>query len=269
MRKHHSLIDKVYSVSNLRMAYHRAARKRGASGSDGISWKEFASELRTNIYKLSDSLKNNKYSPAPFKVISKLTYDHKELVLHIPSVADRVVEHAVRRVIEPIYEDIFLDFSSGYRPGRSRITALKRALELYSDDYSWLLIIQIKDLAQTIEHNRLLGILNQHIADGRLLRLISQDWQGLRGLPNGSALTPFLCNVYLDQIDRLLPTNRTIRFTNTYALFFASKSEAEFIWQSLVSLIGEYGLEVDQKSSGVVHQPHIENMFLYEGFFDN
>jgi RNA-directed DNA polymerase len=267
-KKYHSLIDKVYAPSNLLRAYRRASRKKSSSGCDRISWKQFASDLHIHIPRLASLLRKGEYTPAPFKIVNKLSYDGKSMVIHIPSTIDRVVEHAIRLVIEPIFESIFLDFVAGYRPGKSRVSALRLANILYSDRTPWVLTLQIERLAESIPHDPLISALNEVISDGRLLKLIRQDWQGIQGLPTGSALTPFLCNVYLNQIDRKVRHHKIIRFSNTYMMFFGDDGQAQSELTSMTRLLGDYGLGVENSSTGVVLNPHIENLFLYRGLFD-
>lgn len=266
--KYHSLIDKVYAPSNLLRAYRRASRKKSSSGSDGVGWKQFGTALSSNIYYLSDRLKNDEYTPHPFKVVNKQSYDGKTMIIHIPSVVDRIVEHAIRFVIEPIFENVFFDFVSGYRPRKSRVSALRLASLLYCDQTPWVLSLQIDRLAESIRHDLLVLALRNVVTDGRFLKLIRQDWQGVDGLPTGSALTPFLCNVYLHQIDRILRNCRIVRFSSTYVMFFGDKGEAESSLTESTKLLADVGLSIDNKNTGIVLSPPIENLFLYQGLFD-
>lgn len=268
-RKLHSLIDKVYHLQTLREAYAKGARKSSSPGYDGVSWKSYRQDLAGNLSHLSLLLQSGRYTPVPFKLVQKSTYTGKTIKLCVPSVADRIVEYAIRLVIEPIFETIFFDFVSGYRPGRSRVTALLRAEELYTDGFEWIANLEVEHLAESIEHERLLRALNEQIADSRLLKLIQQDWQSVDGLPNGSALTPFLCNVYLHQIDKMMSSKRVVRFSNNYVIFCQTCEEAEESLADLKAGLRALHLCSRESNTGVVYQPHIENLFLLDGLFSS
>jgi RNA-directed DNA polymerase len=267
--KYHSLIDKVYALPTLHSAYAKGARKASSPGSDGLSWKMFRAHLHNNLLVLSSNLKCGQYQPTPFRVIKKHTYTHTTIQVCIPSIVDRIVEHAIRLVIEPLFEDaIFFDFTAGYRPGRSRVTALRQACGWYLDGFEWVVNIEIDRLAESVDHSSLLSILATYIADGKLLRLIEQDWQQQEGLPNGSALTTFLCNIYLHGIDTLLQNEKVVRFSNIYALFSRTYAEAEQVFTTVENILRAYHLPIKKETTGIIHQPHIENLFLFDGLLD-
>ena len=210
------LIDKVFSGLCLFMAARQVLANRGAAGVDHVSVGDFESRMSTELRRLSATLRDGTYRPQAIRRVEIPKPGSKEIrPLGIPTVRDRVVQTALVKVLEPIFEAGFAEHSYGFRPGRSCRDALRRVDELIKAGYVHVVDADLKGYFESIPHDRLLARLQEKIADGRLLSLIEQflkakilggmsEWQPESGAPQGAVLSPLLSNVYLDPLDQLL-----------------------------------------------------------------
>ena len=123
-KKYHSLIDKVWNWRNLNEAWEKVKQNRGAGGIDEVSIEEFEWNLEQNLNEIQRLLKQGRYKPKPVKRVYIPKPDGRQRPLGIPTIRDRVVQQALKKVIEPIFESEFLDSSFGYRPGKSAKQAI-------------------------------------------------------------------------------------------------------------------------------------------------
>ena len=204
------LIDKVYAEGNLLAGYSKVAANQGAPGVDHVTVEAFGNDLEANLGKLMQSLRDGSYQPQAIR----RTYIPKpgsseQRPLGIPTVRDRVVQAAVRYVVEPIFEKEFAAYSYGFRPGRGCKDALRRVDALLKAGYVYVVDADLKSYFDTIPHGRLMSRLRERIADGRVLQLIEsflkagimdglKEWEPEAGAPQGAVLSPLLSNVYLN-----------------------------------------------------------------------
>ncbi len=175
MRKWYSLIDKVYALENLRRAFKHVKSNNGAPGIDGETVKDFATSLENKLATIHDELKTGRYRPEPVKRVEIAKEDGSTRPLGIPTVKDRVVQQALRQVIEPIFEADFHPSSYGYRPNRSCQQAVAKA-EQFLRRYGLTHVVDM-DLSKcfdTLNHERIIQGVNRKISDGRILGLIKQ-----------------------------------------------------------------------------------------------
>lgn len=214
--KWHSLMDKVWAERTLRRAFKDVASNRGSAGVDHQSVVDYASNLDVNIVNLSQELRRGNYRPSAVRrVYIPKPGSRKKRPLGIPTVRDRIVQTAVRMVIEPIFEHDFAEHSYGFRPGRGCKDALRRVDRLLKTGYTWVLDADLQAYFDTINHDILMSLIGEKIADGRLKELIvdflNQDimdtasrWHPETGTPQGAVISPLLSNIYLDGLDKLL-----------------------------------------------------------------
>ena len=167
-----SLIDKVYRAETLRAAWQKVEANGGAAGVDRQSVKRFA--LRAEIYleELSTALKKGSYRPQPVRRVEIAQGGGKFRPLGIPVVKDRIVQTALKFVLEPIFEREFLQMSYGFRPGRDCKDALREVDRLLKEGYTFVLDADLKSYFDTIPHERLLQRVEEKVSDGRVLELI-------------------------------------------------------------------------------------------------
>ena len=211
-----SLIDKVLAPSNLASSAAHVVGNGGAAGVDHVGVEEFARDLAANVAKLSTALRGGTYEPQAIR----RTYipkpgSNEQRPLGIPTVRDRVVQGAVRHVLEPIFEKEFAAFSYGFRPQRGCKDALRRVDEFLQQGFVYVVDADLKSYFDTIPHDRLMGRLRERIADGRVLGLIESflkagildgltEWEPAAGAPQGAVLSPLLSNIYLNPLDHLM-----------------------------------------------------------------
>ena len=235
------LIDKVWTPGNLVASFGRVAVNRGAPGVDHVTVEEFRGDLDANVARLEAALHGGSYQPQAIRrTFIPKPGSNEQRPLGIPTVRDRVVQGAVRHVIEPIFEKEFATHSYGFRPGRGCKDALRRVDELLKQGYVYVVDADLKSYFDTIPHDRLLSRLRERIADGRMLRLIEsflkagimdglKEWEPEAGAPQGAVLSPLLSNIYLNPLDHHTAAQglAMVRYADDFVILCRSQAEAE------------------------------------------
>lgn len=222
--KYHSLIDKVWSMDNIVKAWRLVRANKGAPGIDGNTIKAFENELGKNLRTIQRQLKEDRYEPQPVKRVYIPKKSGKMRPLGIPTVKDRIVQQSLKQVLEPIFEKTFVEYSYGYRPGKSALSAVERVrryVQIFG--YRRVADMDIKGFFDNVDHEILLSLVNEKVSDGRVLKLIRKFLEsGVMeegkelptdlGTPQGGVISPLLANIYLHHLDRRL-TERGITFT--------------------------------------------------------
>ena len=211
-----SLMDKVFAGSNRTASYSKVAAKQGAPGRDQVTVEAFGTDLERNVARLTAALRDGSYEPQAIRrVYIPKPGSNEQRPLGIPTVRDRVVQGAVRHVLEPILEREFAARSYGFRPGKGCQDARRRVDELLKAGLVYVVDADLKSYFDTIPHDRLLSRLRERIADGRVLQLIEsflkagildglEEWAPEAGAPQGAVLSPLLSNSYLNPLDHQL-----------------------------------------------------------------
>jgi RNA-directed DNA polymerase len=252
-----SLIDKVYRPQTLAAAWQQVQANRGAAGIDGQSVGRFAAQAERYLGELAEELKTGRYRAAPVRRVEIAKADGKTRPLGIPTVKDRIVQTAVKRVIEPIFENVFLPTSYGFRPGRSGKEALREVDRLLRAGFTHVVDADLKSYFDSIPRERLQARLEEHLSDGRLLALLAQ-WlsqdivQGLRrwtptsGTPQGAIISPLLANLYLHGLDETLTRHgyRLVRYADDFVILCASAAEAQAALAEVQAWVEANGLSL-------------------------
>jgi RNA-directed DNA polymerase len=241
MRKFYSLIDKVYSLPNLREAWAEVKRNKGAAGVDRVTVERFERHQSTYLRELHERLKRGTYTPPPVKRVYIPKADGTQRPLGIPTVADRVAQQAVRRILQPIFEEwVFLPCSHGFRPGRSTRTAVAEVEEYRKQGYRWVVDVDFKSYFDTLDHEILMAKVKEVVTDGSVLRLI-RSWltagvmsEGhltyqATGTPQGGVISPLLANIYLHTLDKALTSRgyRVVRYADDLVILCESANKAK------------------------------------------
>ena len=173
-RKIYSLIDKIWSTVNLEQAFYAVKRNRGSYGVDNITIKEYEINLEHNLRVLQQSLKNKSYRTKPVRRVYIPKSDGTKRPLGIPTVEDRIVQAAVKRKLEPIFEKKFLPCSYGFRPERSAHMAIEKIRKDLMDGYTYVIDADIKTYFDSIPHEKLIAMVKEEVVDGSVLALIEQ-----------------------------------------------------------------------------------------------
>jgi RNA-directed DNA polymerase len=235
-----SLMDKVYALANLRAAFVEVKANGGAAGVDHQTVEMFEQHLEENLAKLSESLKDGSYRPQAVRRvwIPKLGSAEKR-PLGIPTVRDRVVQAALRHVLEPIWERDFAEQSYGFRPNRGCKDALGRVDQLLKAGYTWVVDADLKSYFDTIPHPQLLERVREKVSDGRVLELLeayltqkvmetTKSWTPEGGTPQGAVISPLLSNLYLNPLDQQMAQQgrEMVRYADDFIILCRSQGEA-------------------------------------------
>src|SRR3989475_1761743 len=172
-KKVHSLIDKVYQRKNLEMAWEMVKANRGSGGVDGQSLAGFAAQRDQQLDRLQSELKEDVYRPQPVRQVQipKAGKPGEFRTLGIPTIYDRVCQQALLNRLEPIFEPVFDAANFGYRRGRSTKDALRKILKEIQNGREGVVDGDLKDFFGSVDHEKLLTLVAQRVADGRVLRL--------------------------------------------------------------------------------------------------
>jgi RNA-directed DNA polymerase len=219
------------------------------------------------LAELERQIRAQSYRPHPVRrvYIDKLGSNEKR-PLGIPAVRDRVVQTALRHVIEPIFEREFADHSYGFRPGRGCKDALRRVDELLKSQATWVVDADLKSYFDTIDHRRLLRLLQERIADGRVLELIEaflkqgvfeelKGWEPTEsGTPQGAVISPLLANIYLNALDHKLAQEgfEMVRYVDDFVILCQSRAQAERALVVVQTWVSEVALQLHEKKTKIV-----------------
>ena len=264
-----SLIDKVYSERCLFAAARQVEANQGAAGVDYVSVTAFGHHREEEVGKLVEQLRTGTFRPQAVRRVHIPKPGTKETrPLGIPTVRDRVVQAAVVKVIEPIFERDFAEHSYGFRPGRGCKDALRRVDQLLKEGYTFVVDADLKSYFDTIPHDRLLDRLRTKISDGRLLTLIEAflqagimdglvSWKPTEGAPQGAVLSPLMSNVYLDPLDHLLAAQgfEMVRYADDFVILCRTAEEAERALQLVQQWTSDNGLTLHPTKTRIVNAP--------------
>ena len=237
-----SLIDKVYDRVTLEAAWKRVAANKGAAGIDKVSVKRFKACKELYLTELENDLRKGLYQPEAVRRVYIPKGKGQTRPLGIPTVKDRVVQAALKLVLEPIFEWEFLPVSFGFRPGLGCKDALRRVDSLIKQGYTWVLDADLKTYFDSIPHGQLLERVKEKISDGKVISLVesflNQDimdgmerWSPTAGSPQGAVLSPLLANLYLNPFDAIMTESghKVVRYADDFVILCRSKAEAEAI----------------------------------------
>lgn len=265
--KWHSLYDKVYKQDNLLSAYREVAANKGAPGVDNVTIKDFAAALAKNVTKLEEQLRGGSYRPQSIKRVHIPKPGTKETrPLGIPTVRDRIVQNALRHVLEPILERQFAEHSYGFRPNRGCKHALRRVDQLLKDGYKYTVDVDLKSYFDTIPHDRLLQELRKYVADNSVLGLVEkflqadildglEQWTPSMGAPQGAIISPLLSNLYLNDLDHLMAGQgyQMTRYADDLVIQCRTREEAVAALVQVQTWVTDRGLTLHPTKTKIVH----------------
>ncbi|MHC4407090.1 MAG: group II intron reverse transcriptase/maturase [Planctomycetota bacterium] len=270
---HHMDLEWMYEA-------YRRTRKDGAVGVDGQSAQAYAENLEFNLRSLLECAKSGSYQAPPVRRVHIAKGEGSQTrPIGIPTFEDKVLQRAVVMLLEPIYEQDFLDCSYGFRPGRSAhqaILSLRR--RIMSMRGGWVLEVDIRKFFDTLDHRRLREILRQRVRDGVVERLIGK-WlkagvlesgslsYSKAGTPQGGVASPLLASVYLHEvldswfesmiIPRLKGRACLVRYADDAVMVFTDESDVRRVFAVLPKRFGKYGLSLHPDKTRFVrfHRP--------------
>jgi RNA-directed DNA polymerase len=259
-----ALLHHVYDIERLRSAYY-ALKRDAAAGIDGETWRHYGEQLEDNLRELSERLKRGAYRARPVRRAYIPKADGRQRPLGVPALEDKLVQRAVVEVLNAIYEEDFLGFSYGFRPGRSPHQALDALCAgIMTRRVNWVLDADIKSFFDTLDHSWLMRFVEHRVADRRVCRLI-QKWlragvleDGKRtvsgkGTVQGGSISPLLANLYLHHVFDLWVRRWrksasgdvvVVRFADDFVVGFEHCHEAEAFLAALRERFARFGLEL-------------------------
>jgi RNA-directed DNA polymerase len=237
--KWYSLIDKVYRPETLAAAWQQVKANKGAAGIDRQSIEIFNAKSERYLDELTEALRKGTYQAQPVRRVEIDKGDGKKRPLGIPTVKDRIVQTAVKMVIEPIFEHEFLDMSYGFRPERGCKEALREVDGLLKQGYTYIVDADMAKYFDSISHELLESQLEARIGDGRLLEVLAgwlrqevvqelERWTPTGGTPQGSPISPLLANIFLHPLDKLMTERgyRMVRYADDFVILCQSAEKA-------------------------------------------
>ena len=240
------LIEVIISKENLNRAYKKVVSNKGTSGIDEMTVKELGNYIREHKDEIISSLRNRTYMPKPVRRVYIPKSNGKKRPLGIPTVLDRTIQQAIAQPISDIYENIFSDYSYGFRPNRSCHDAMKQALIYLNQGNEWVIDIDIEQFFDKVNHDKLIQILREQVNDSTTLNLIRKYLRagvmekGIEkatktGVPQGGPLSVILSNIYLDKLDKELEERglRFTRYADDVLIFTKSEKAANRVMNSI------------------------------------
>ena len=261
------------TVDLLRDSYH-SLKKKAAPGVDGVTWREYGEGVEARISDLHGRIHRGAYQALPSRRTWIPKSDGRQRPLGIAALEDKIVQHAVGRVLNQIWEEDFLGFSYGFRPGRSQHDALDAlSVGIMRKKVNWVLDLDVKSFFDKVEHTWLVQFVEHRIADQRIVRLI-QKWlkagvmedgrwfETEEGTPQGSVISPTLANLYLHYVlDVWVEAWRkkiakgeviVVRYADDAVLGFQYREDAERFLKQLQERMGKFGLELHPEKTRLI-----------------
>ncbi len=249
-------------------------KKQAAPGVDRVTWSEYEEGVEGRIRDLHDRIHRGAYRAQPSRRVYIPKPDGRQRPLGIAAVEDKIVQQAVVEVLNQIYEEDFLGFSYGFRPGRSAHDALDSLTAgIMTKKVNWILDADIKGFFDNIDHEKLMELIELRIADRRIQRLIRKwltagvsndgQWSETKvGTPQGAVISPLLANIYLHYVlDQWVTEWRKVdakgdviivRYADDFVVGFQNRNEAESFLKQLRERMGEYGLELHTEKTRLI-----------------
>jgi RNA-directed DNA polymerase len=259
-----SLIDKVYRIETLKVAWEKVKGNAGAAGVDGQSVKQFGDRAEMYLKELSTALERGTYRPMPVRRVEISKGGGKLRPLGIPVVKDRIVQTALKFVVEPIFEREFLKMSYGFRPGLGCKDALREVERWLKEGYTFVVDADLKSYFDTIDHERLMERVKEQVSDGRVLELIEaylhQDiikemerWTPVGGTPQGAVISPLLANIYLHALDCQIKQKgyRMVRYADDFVVLCRSAEQAQAALAEVKAWVEANGLSLNAEKTHV------------------
>jgi RNA-directed DNA polymerase len=275
-----SLIDKVASERTLGIAWEKVAANAGACGVDRVTIGRFGKDSQKRLLAVKEHLSKGDYQAQPTRRVEIPKAGSKETrPLGIPTVRDRVVQGAVRMVMEPIFEREFAPTSYGFRPGRGCKDALREVERLLNEGHHHIVDVDIKGYFDNIPHDALMRLVKERVADGKVLGLIEgflkqgvlengKEIEAEKGSPQGGLISPLLANIYLNPLDWLMEELgfKSVRYADDIIVLGQSAEEATAALNQISAWMEAAGLQLHPDKTRLVDMSKADAHFDFLGY---
>src|SRR5659263_137997 len=265
--KKYSLGNQIWDKKNLENAWKQVRANRGSAGVDGVTIEEFEQNSQQNLAEIERQLKENRYVPQPVKRVLIPKDNGKMRPLGVPAIKDRVVQQALKNVLEPIFEKNFLPQSHGYRPDTDAHAAVRKAEAYINSGYHWLVDADIEGFFDHVDHKILMDLVCEQVSDGRVLSWIESILksgimnegvleESTEGTPQGGNLSPLLANIYLNHFDRRMGDYGylLLRYADDIIIFSKFESDAQDALKRAKEILeGELKLKLSPEKTKIIH----------------
>ena len=261
---HEHLMELVIERENTAQALKRVRKNKGSPGVDGMTVEELPEHLRAHWPAIREQLLEGSYQPAPVRRVEIPKSGGGVRQLGIPTVLDRFIQQCVLQVLQPIFDPTFSEHSHGFRPGRRAHDAVREAQKYIQAGRRWVVDIDLERFFDRVNHDVLMGKLENRIGDRRLLRIIRRYLEaGImadgvvverhEGTPQGGPLSPLLANVLLDEVDKELERRGHVfaRYADDSNVYVRSQRAGERVMEALRELYARLRLRVNEDKSAV------------------
>ncbi len=252
--------DSIFSKASLTEALKSIRSK--SSGIDKELLDKFKADSLKNIEELHQELASGNYAPQPIKKITIAKDKTETRPIALASLRDKVVQRALVDAIDPYFDEQMSNKSYGYRKEKSATRAINRCRDFINRGYFWVYKTDIKNFFETIDHDRLLSLLDREIADKKIVRLISlylknggfkhRDYvEHYEGIHQGDILSPLLSNIYLNEMDRYIERKEIefVRYADDFVLFFKKRDQIEKPVRKLKEFLESLSLTLGEEKS--------------------
>lgn len=263
------LIERLVERKNMRKAYSRVMRNKGAAGIDSMSVEALMPYLKEKWSKIREQLVTGEYMPKPVRKVEIPKPDGGVRQLGIPTVLDRLIQQAIYQILSPIFEPTFSDSSYGFRPGRSAHGAILKAKQYQAEGRKWVVDMDLAKFFDEVNHDKLMSKIAKKVKDGRLLLLIRRYLQAgvmssgvvkasNKGTPQGGPLSPLLSNIVLDDLDKELERrgHAFCRYADDCNVYVNSKRAGLRVLKSITNFVEKkLKLKINRVKSAVARPP--------------
>src|SRR6201981_714082 len=274
------LMEEVCERENLKEALRQGEGNKGTAGGDGITVNQLSDYLKQHWPAIREQLLSGTYEPKPVRRVEIPKPDGGVRKLGIPTVLDRFIQQAVMQVLQKQWDSTFSDHSYGFRPGRSAHQAVAQAQQYIAEGYGWVVYLDLEEVFDRVNHDKLMGQIAKRIEDKRLLKLIRAFLNAgvmenglvspsVEGTPQGGPLSPLLSNLVLDELDRELEYrgHRFVRYADDCNIYVRSERAGQRVMESVTRFITQkLKLKVNEAKSAVARPQ--ERKFLGFSFTD-
>lgn len=264
------LLTKVLDEVNIANAYRQVVSNGGSKGVDGVTTEQLRDYMQQNWAGIKQKITEGHYVPNPVRGVEIPKPKGGKRLLGIPSVIDRLIQHAIHQVLSPMYDIDFSEHSYGFRKGKNAHQAIFQAQSYINDDYQFIIDLDLRSFFDLVNQDYLMSLLHRKIIDRLLLKLIRRYLQsdimigGLsqqreKGMPQGSPLSPLLSNIILNELDKELEERglRFVRYADDCSIFVKGRCAARRVKRSITKFIEtKLHLKVNEEKTNICRPFH-------------